>query len=131
MPTLTPSRVAGKIVDPVRNRLAALRNEEVMHSDGRGPAFRPPLSSGVLEVADQLFLLRIDRDDWLGGGLAPTDLLVDVAELGVPVRMLRPLPGLAVGLQAVPRGRQQFAHQLAADRMAHGLQRGGQLPYAL
>ena len=85
-----PPGIAGEIVDPVGDCLAALGNEEVMHADRRRPAGRSPLGASVLEVADQLLLLRIDRDDWLGGGLAAADLLVDVAKLGVPIRMLGP-----------------------------------------
>lgn len=63
-------------------------------------AFRPPLSSGVGQVAELFLLLRIDADHRLPGRLVCCDLLVDVAELGVPVGVLSPLKGLGVGLEA-------------------------------
>ena len=70
-----PAGVAGEIVDPVGNGLAALRNQEVMDPDRRGLAVRPPLAARVLEVADQFLLLRIDGDDGLRGPLEAADVL--------------------------------------------------------
>ena len=81
-----------------------------MHPHRRGLPFRPPLASRVLEVAHQFFLLRIDGDDGLRGPLELPDLLVDIPELRVAVRMRRPFPGLAVGLQTVARRRQELGH---------------------
>ena len=89
-----------------------------MHPHPRGLTPRPPLAFRVLEVADQFLLLRVDRDDRLPGGLDPPDLLIDVPQLGVAVRMGRPVAGLAIGLQTVARRHQQLGDQLAADAMA-------------
>jgi len=102
-----------------------------MDSDGHGLACRPPLSSRVLEIADQFLLLRIDGEDGLRRRLEPSDLLVDVPELRVAVRVVRAFSGLAVGLQAVAGGRQELGHQLSAHGVAHGLERLGQVPHAL
>jgi hypothetical protein len=126
-PHADPPRVAGQIVDPVRDRFPVLRDEEIVHPHRRGLPFRPPLATGVLEVADQFLLLRVDRDDRLGRRLEPPDLLVDVPELGVAIGMGRPFAGLAIGLQTVARRRQQFRHQLPADLMPHTLQARRQL----
>ncbi len=93
-----------------------------MHPDRCRLPFRPPLASGVLEVADQFLLLRVDGDDGLRGPLEPPDLLVDIPELRVAVRMGCSFTSLPIGLQTVARHRQQFGHQLPADLMAHALQ---------
>jgi hypothetical protein len=53
-----------------------------------------------------------------------------VAELGVPVGVGRAFARLAVGLQAVPGGAQEFPHQLMADAVAHALERSGQGSHA-
>src|SRR5713101_8855598 len=126
-----PARVAGEIVDPIGDGLAALRNEKFMHPDGRGLAGRPPLTARVLEVTDQFLLLRVDGDDGLRGRLEPPDLLVDIPELRVAVGMGRPFARLAIGLETVARRRQQFGHQLSADLMAHALEALRQVPNAL
>jgi hypothetical protein len=55
----------------------------------------------VGEVADELFLLGVDRDYRLIVGLEGADPGIDVLELGVTVGMLAAVVGLAVGLAAV------------------------------
>ncbi|CAH2405807.1 hypothetical protein MES5069_50007 [Mesorhizobium escarrei] len=45
------------------------------------------IGSAILEVADQLLLLRVDRDDGLAGGLRGDDFRVDVFELRVAFGM--------------------------------------------
>jgi hypothetical protein len=126
-----PPRIAGEIVDARGNGFALLGNEEIMHAHPGGLTFRTPLAPTILEVSDQLLLLGIHGDDRLVGRLAAADLLIDVPKLGIAIRMLRPFPSLAVGLQAVAGPGQEFGHQLPADRVAHPLERGGQLPNAL
>jgi hypothetical protein len=102
-----------------------------MHPHRLGLARRPPLSARVLEVADQLFLLGIDGDDRLPGALSPPHLLVDVPELRVAIRMIRPLARLAIGLQTVTRRGQELGDQLPADGVAHALERLRQVTHAL
>jgi hypothetical protein len=55
-------------------------------------------SAAVLEVADQLLLLGVDRDDGLACGLGRNHLRVDVLELRIAIGMARALKGLAVDL---------------------------------
>ena len=89
-----------------------------MHPHRLGITFGPQFPTAVLEVADKLFLLGVHRDRWLLLGLERLDLSVDVLELGVTVRMVAPLTGLAVGLQAEAELVQQPTDQLVADLKA-------------
>jgi hypothetical protein len=59
------------------------------------------LAPGVLEVADQLLLLAIDRDDRLTVRQRLAAGRVDAPELQVTVGVLASLPALHVRLQAV------------------------------
>lgn len=54
-----PALVAAQIVDTVGNRFAQLPNQEIVHAHRFGLSLRPPLSARVLEVPDQLLLLRV------------------------------------------------------------------------
>jgi hypothetical protein len=63
-------------------------------------ALRLPLPAAVLVRADQLLLLRVHADHRVPGRLVVLGLLVEVAELCVPVGVLLALEGLGVGLQA-------------------------------
>ena len=60
----------------------------------RGRHSRPRVS----QPAQLLLLFRVDADDRLAGRLMVLDLLIEVAELGIPVRVLLPFEGLGVGL---------------------------------
>lgn len=57
-----PALVACEIVNPVGDRFAQFRNQEVVYSDPFGASLRPPFAAWVLEVPDQLLLLRVHRD---------------------------------------------------------------------
>jgi hypothetical protein len=59
------------------------------------------------------------------------DLLVEVAELGIPVGVLGALEGLDVGLQAEPFPPQQSAHRRGGDRVALPGELVGQVPQRL
>jgi hypothetical protein len=59
-----------------------------MHVDPFGLR-RPPRLALVLEVADQLLLLGVDADDGLARRDERAFALGDVAELSVPIRMIR------------------------------------------
>jgi hypothetical protein len=64
----------------------------------RRAAFGPIIRAAVLEVADELLLLGVDRDDGLACGLGRNHLRVDVLELRIAIGMARALKGLAVDL---------------------------------
>jgi hypothetical protein len=64
----------------------------------------------VLVLADELLLLGVHAHHRTVLVLVSAHLPGEVVELGVPVRVLAPLGGLGVGLQAVPELLKQPAH---------------------
>ncbi len=76
---------------------------------------RPPLAAVVLELADEFFLLGVHTDHRLAGVPVIAGLLVEIAELGIPVRMLASLDGLGVGLQAEAFLPQQVGNGVRTD----------------
>src|SRR5712671_766943 len=94
-------------------------------------ALRSPFASGVLEVADKLLLLSVDRDRRLTCRERFFHPIVDVVELHVTIGIVGSLAGLAVGLQAVIEPVQEFADERPANRMAHVAQALAELAKAL
>jgi hypothetical protein len=64
-------RVRGKIVDAIRDRPAEFLDHEVMYAHLVRLAPRAPLPPGILEVADEFCLVRVDREHWLLLGQRP------------------------------------------------------------
>ncbi len=85
--------------------------------------FRSPRLSVVLVKTRKLFLLGVDRDNRLASRKILFRPLVDVFELGVPVRMVSAFQRLRVGLKAVL----QLFQKRSDRRMAHGMPQGLQL----
>ena len=83
-----PAFITTQIVDAIGDRLALSGDDEIVHLDALGLALRSPLTPGILEITDQLFLLRIDRDDRLPLRLMVAHLVIEIVELGVPIRMM-------------------------------------------
>ena len=123
--------VGGDVVNAVGHDLAKLLVLEIVDLHALRIALGTIIRAAVLVVADQLLLLRIDRNDRLSGGLALDHMGVDVLELSVAIRMFRTLVGLAVGLPTEAERRQQPPHAGGADLVAHLAQRGGELVVAL
>ena len=94
-------------------------------------ALRPIVGATISEVADQLFLLRIDGDGGLASCLSGHDFRIDALELRVTIRMLRAVLGLAIILAREAELHQLLAHRIGADRMPHGGQDRGQFVHAL
>jgi hypothetical protein len=90
-----------------------------------------PLPTGHGQPAQLFALLGVHADHRLAVGLVVLDLLVEVAELGIPVGVLGALEGLGVGLQAEPFPPQQSAHRRGGDRMALPGELLGQVPQRL
>ncbi len=131
IPTLTKSGIGRHVIDAVRHRFAELLVDEIVHVHTLRVALGPIVGTTILEVADQLFLLRIDRDDRLSGCLRRNDLHVDVLELCVAVGMPCAFIRLAIVLAREAELHQLLAHGIGADRVPHRRQRLGQLVHAL
>ena len=126
-----PTGIAGEIVNAIGDRPAQFLDQEVVNPHLFRLALATPLASGVLEVADELLFLGVDRDHRLAFGQGGADLGVDVGELGIAIWMAVALAGLAVGLKAELLLPQQFAHDRVADAMPQGGELGGQPAQAL
>src|SRR3989344_3500518 len=113
------------------NRDPAFVLQDVVDVPFHGPALAFHFPSAILEIPDQLFLLRIDGDHRLvtlvtvlhGGG--------NVAELSIPIRMLLALEALAVALEAVPLGLKQATDRIGTDSVLLRLQCLSDFPHAL
>ncbi len=126
-----PASVAGDVVDAIRNRTPEFRYDEVVHANLLGRALRLPFAPGILEIADEFLLLRVDRDGRIAGRQRLLDAIVDVVELPVAIGMIGSLARLAVGLKRIVELMQQLADEGAADRMAHVAQPLAELAQAL
>src|SRR5262249_16483913 len=90
-----PAGVAGDVIDAIRHGTAQFGDLEVVHTHRLGIAFATQLATGVLEVADQLFLFGVHRNRRFTRGQSGADLCIDVAErssrsgLSLPSRVLR------------------------------------------
>jgi hypothetical protein len=122
-----PAGVGPKVVDPIRDCLAQLLVGEVMHQYLDGLPAWLPLGAAIGVLADQLLLLGVHAHDRLPVGQVRGRLLVEVAELRVPVGMLGALHGLAGALQRVALLLEQPSDGVVADRMTLGGQRTSQL----
>ena len=78
--------VGADVVDSKGDDLAQFRILEVVSVDLDRLALGPIVAAAILEFADQLFLLRVDGNHGLIGGLERFHLGVDVFELGVALR---------------------------------------------
>ena len=99
-----PSFVVGEVVDPVGHGPAELFVDEVMGLGPRRLAGRVVLAPAVGELAHQLLLLGVDADHRIAAGQKRRHLVVQVDELGVTVRVGRPLLLLGTGPAASSRG---------------------------
>jgi hypothetical protein len=73
-----------------------------MDAHGDGPACGAPFAPAVLKVADQVLLLRIDRDRGLAVLMPVRDPVAEVPKLRVAIGMRRPFARFPIGLQTVP-----------------------------
>src|SRR5690606_11260065 len=80
-----------------------------------GLTLRLPFTATILEVTDQLFFLRIDRDHRNAALDATLCLGVDVLELCVAIWMLNAFNGLVRCLETVAMLAEQFGHGLVAS----------------
>ncbi len=125
-PDVDPAGVAGDVVDAVGDRLLDIRaaEEEVVVLHLNRLALGVPFPPRHRQVPQLLPLLRVHADHRLAVLLVVGDLLVDVVELAIPIRVLGAFPRLGVALQAEARRLQQSTHR----RGRHRVPLPGQLP---
>ncbi len=99
-----------------------------MGGDRSRLALRPPFPAAVPERPDQFLFLGVHADHRIAIALAGPDLLADIPELRVPVRVLAALDGLGVALQTEPLLPEQVTDGVRRDLMALAGQLGRQLP---
>jgi hypothetical protein len=130
-PTETHPSFQRDVVDPVRARVAARVGGEVVGVDLDRLSLGRPLTPAVLELADQLLLLGIHRDDRLLGGQRTSNGVVDVVKLRVAIRVIFPLAGLVVALHREPHPVQQPQHRAIHELMTQRPQIACQMRRAL
>jgi hypothetical protein len=132
-PDVDPAGIGGQVVDAVRDGLLDLgpgEKEAVILHLHRLPA-RAPLATSIGQPSQLLTLFGVHTDHRLVGGLVLLDLLVEIAKLRIPVRVLLAFQSLDVGLQAEALLHQQLAHRRRRDAMALPGQLLGQVPQRL
>jgi hypothetical protein len=126
-----PALVPSQVVDPTGDHLAEVLVREVIDAGPFGPPLRLPFPARILEIPDQLLLLRVHRHHGLTPLLEGDHLTVDVPELGIPIGVGATPPSLAKGLEAVAQFVQEDGHGLVAHPMPLSGQRLGEVPGAL
>ena len=116
-PHVDEALVAPHVVDAVGIRARHLGTREIVALHAEGLLRRTPLLAGVRVVADQFLLFGVDRKDREPGRQGPLDAGVDMAKLGIPVGMVRPLLGLARALKTVVLVVEELGHLHVTDRM--------------
>ena len=104
--------VGADVVDPVGDDFAQFLVLEIVGVDLDRPTLRAIVAAAVLELTEQLLLLRVDRYHRLIVGLKLLDLGVDIFELSVAIGMFAAFLGLAVGMAAIL----QFPSSLGMSR---------------
>src|SRR5665213_2995117 len=130
-PDVHPALIRGDVIDAIRARFTELLVLEVVHADQLGLALGAPFPPGVLEIADQLLLFAVDRDDRLTVLQRLAAGRVDPPELQITIGMLAALTGLHVRLQAVPSGTQQLRDRHVLDLMTELAQPTSKMAHTL
>ena len=113
-----PRFIVRQVIHAVRHRFTYLRMRKVVRVNFDGGPLGTIFSAAVFLIAQDLFLLGIDRN-----GRAPPAPIrrhpaINVHKLRIAIWMAFALPGLAVRVQAVTRLFQQVPHCRVADRKA-------------
>src|SRR5271166_2188593 len=125
-----PAVIGRDVIHTIRGHLAELRQLEVVHPHRLRILLTTQLPARVLEIANQLLLLRIHRDCRLIVRNGCLHRCIDVRELGIPIRAVAPFARLAIGLATVFLRPQQLSHQPLADLETLGNQRLDQMALA-
>src|ERR1700693_675403 len=126
-----PTLVGCRAVHALRRCLAQRLVREVLGLALPRLSLRFPFPPRILVISYPFLRLCVHRYHRLAAPLAQAYQLIDVLELSVSVRVLLPLVGLAVRLQAVPQLAQQSRDGLMADIVPEADQRLRQVPCTL
>ena len=126
-----PPAIARKIIDAVGDRPTQFRIDKIVDQDFLGISLWPLFPPTILEDPHQLLFLRVDGDDRIALPQEETDSTVDMLELAISIRVLRPLKSLAVCLETVAQLVEQFTDQLMRDLMSTLLKFLRQMTHAL
>src|SRR4051812_2681504 len=114
-PDTDPAVVRRQIIHAIGDRPAERLAEEVIHLHLFGLALRAPRPARVLEIPNQLLLLRVHRNHRLLLGQRRRHARLDVVKRRIAVGMLATLAGLAVALQAELLRLQHLGDDATAD----------------
>src|SRR5919109_2466910 len=95
-PDVDVSLIVPEVIDAVWRRFAKLLIRKVVHIDLYWFSFRKPQSPLILVVADQFFLLGINRDNGVARFKELRCSLADMLKLRVPVRVTGSFLGFLV-----------------------------------
>src|ERR1700712_3415552 len=82
-----PTRIGGNVIDAIGCNLTQFRYFEVMNADWLRVALRTQFAAAIFEIADQLLLFTINRDDGLRRPLELFYPCIDVFELLIAIGM--------------------------------------------
>jgi hypothetical protein len=122
-----PDFGAHHVVDAVRNRFANGVAGEIARADRSRRASRLPFVSRILEIADQFFPLRVDRDHGLLPLRKPRGRRVDMLECVLAMGIRGSTLALAQRQETVIERMQKMADRRGAGAPLLCLQRRGQL----
>jgi hypothetical protein len=110
-----PTLIADQIVDSIRNRFAEFLVRKIVDIDFCRSSLWLPLGADRLEFPNTFLLFRVDGDHRLPLTLEFSNPSIDVAKLGVSIRMRCSLIRFAIGPQTIAGGFQQRRHGTIAD----------------
>ena len=111
------ARVAPDVVDAIRIGTRDIRAGKIVTVHLERILRATPLSPRIDVIANQFLLFRVHGNHRSSLAQRRFDLLIDVAELGVAIRMLGAFFRLAVALETVILIMQQLTHFDGTDRM--------------
>ena len=109
--------VASNVINAIGIGAGNLRTGKIVTLNRPGLLCRTPLLAGIVVVANEFLLFRVDRNDRDTLPQASFDRDVDVAKLRVAIGVIRSLLGLAVTLQAIVQVMKNLCHLHVADGM--------------
>src|ERR1039458_557352 len=125
------TRIAPQVVDAIRIGARNVGRGKVVPVYFDRLLCRKPLSTAIIIVSEQFFLLGVHRYHRRPRRQSPLHLCADVTELRVAVRMVSTFFRLAIAELVVCLRAHKLRHLLMADRMLLPCQLSGQIPCAL